>query len=182
MVCEVAELRFNNLGGHGPGHLDEPALMRFEHVAATKEGGQVDVALRAVSSYTPRQAQLNGRMGGHRASVNVAVGTTVDLELSLLQPEKQLKPLEATTLVTVYDVEKPFKSLAADGELLIGGFQAIIWPNGTSVLAVDIPHDHGVWAVPQGPAPTFFFHRTSVISFKLAAKQAGGAARGLAHM
>lgn len=80
--------------------------MRFENVATTRQGGQVDVALRAVGGYTPRQAQLNGRMGGHRASVNVAVGTAVDLELSLLEPmEEQLKPLEATTLVTVYDVE-----------------------------------------------------------------------------
>lgn len=45
------------------------------------------------------------------------------------------------------------------------------------MLAVDIPHDHGVWAVPAGPAPTFFFHRTTVVSFKLAAKQAGGRSR-----
>ena len=36
--CSVfrAEVRYNNLGGQGPGHLDEPSIMRLEKVAATR--------------------------------------------------------------------------------------------------------------------------------------------------
>ena len=41
------QIHFNNLAGHGPGHLDEPAILRFDNCASAKgasgERSQVDV-------------------------------------------------------------------------------------------------------------------------------------------
>ncbi|CAK9061588.1 Uncharacterized protein SCF082_LOCUS32239 [Durusdinium trenchii] len=175
------KVRYNNLGGHGPGHLDEPHMLRFEDVAVTAQGHPVDVVLRTTSAYHPQQPELNGRMGGHGATVNVAVGTSVSLEILLVKPKAShdLEPVDVEALlVSVYDVEEPFQSLATDGELGIGGFQALLWPNGTSELAVDLPKEHGVWATPAGVAPTFFFHRPSAIEMQLHARAATGSALG----
>lgn len=40
---DKSKILFNNLGGFGPGHLDEPSLLRFEKTCAVN-GQLVDVA------------------------------------------------------------------------------------------------------------------------------------------
>ena len=33
-ICQLRQILYNNLGGFGPGHLDQPMLMRFEKTCA----------------------------------------------------------------------------------------------------------------------------------------------------
>ena len=111
-----------------------PQIFRFfsdPELFLVSQIGRNAQVIRALSSYHPQRVELNGRMGGHRASVNVKVGSSVSLEISLLKPEdplltvavgwatdvfvklveqlqesQHLEPLEVSgLLVTVYDVE-----------------------------------------------------------------------------
>ena len=54
-----AQVVFNNLGGQGPGHLDEPKELRFANVAAAN-AGPLDLAPGAARSCCGHQ--VSGRM------------------------------------------------------------------------------------------------------------------------
>eukprot|EP00434_Breviolum_minutum_P026143 symbB.v1.2.023115.t1/scaffold2083.1/size104221/5 len=171
MDLKRKKILYNNLGGLGPGHLDEPALLRFEKTCSIDDRA-VDLVVSAPHGYRPVQPSLNGVHNGNVA-VSVASGTSVDLRVLLTTASaQQVTPLMLSKLyMSIFDQEDERLSV---GRVAVRGFEAVIFSNGTQVPNWKLnTEQHGVWDVPYGPKVTFLFRYVTKLVLTLAAPQGG---------
>eukprot|EP00435_Cladocopium_sp_Y103_P012392 s1020_g3.t1 len=171
-----SEILYNNLGGFGPGHLDEPMMMRFEKTCAIDDQ-RVDLVLSAPHGYHPQRPALNGVHNGN-AAVSVASGSSVDLRLLLTTTSgHQATPWPPMMLsklyVSIFDQEDG--RLSGLGKVAVRGFEAVIFANGTRVPSWTLPNteQHGAWVVPVGPKVIFLFRYVTKLVITLAAPEGG---------
>ncbi|CAE7605159.1 unnamed protein product [Symbiodinium natans] len=181
LVLNQYNVAFNNLGGKGPGHSDEPPVIRFSNIGA-HQGRGLDLVVRALGSYEPSLVGLNAQLG-HRgvAAVNVKLETSVKLQLEIVASEAASpEPISLKRLyLSVCDTEDPIESLSADGEVQTSGFQAVKLASGhwASASSLDLARETA-WAASHGPAPVFAFWNTGTLVLTLRALRSGGGALG----
>eukprot|EP00931_Biecheleriopsis_adriatica_P084679 TRINITY_DN5863_c0_g1_i2.p1 TRINITY_DN5863_c0_g1~~TRINITY_DN5863_c0_g1_i2.p1 ORF type:complete len:2928 (-),score=472.60 TRINITY_DN5863_c0_g1_i2:117-8855(-) len=163
---------YNNLGGQGPG-LQEPQELRYGG-ACLRDGQPVDLVFRVAdgSSYSAQVPAFNG-LGGHQelASVNLALGTSTQLRLRLLNPRGKSIPIKRLYL-SIFDVEEPFHAVSSRGEVSVSGFDTVLWPSGKWLPASAL--GNGSWTPRRGAAPVFFFSSAQEIEVNLKAQKAEG--------
>ncbi|CAE8621652.1 unnamed protein product, partial [Polarella glacialis] len=171
---------YNNLGGLGPGK-GEPPELRYGGVCNV--GGKpldLSITVGGEHEYQPKLPTLNG-MGSHKASVasiNLALGSSVDLQMRFLRRDglEQKAVRLHRVFVSIFDVDEPFRAISAPNEIFMSGFQAVLWPNGTSF----VPPVGGVdaWAAPDGVAAVYVFTDVDAVRLRLRAVQNVGNALG----
>jgi len=171
---------YNNLGGLGPGK-GEPPELRYGGVCNV--GGKpldLSITVGGEHEYQPKLPTLNG-MGSHKASVasiNLALGSSVDLQMRFLRRDglEQKAVRLHRVFVSIFDVDEPFRAISAPDEVFMSGFQAVLWPNGTSF----VPPVGGVdaWAAPDGVAAVYVFTDVDAVRLRLRAVQNVGNALG----
>eukprot|EP00435_Cladocopium_sp_Y103_P050433 s362_g15.t1 len=159
LMLRRSNVVFNNLGGRGPGHLDDRREMRFAHVAVAKAEGPVDLVLHATSSYHPGLVALNGgggatKNGPPHAVVNVALGRSLSLDMKLVKHQQVIPVSSFWFLLMVYDVEDPFPALSSSSEVFVSGVEAM-FPQSKDGQWQRVPPkaNYEAFTVPPGPAP-----------------------------
>ncbi|CAK9062437.1 Uncharacterized protein SCF082_LOCUS32524 [Durusdinium trenchii] len=167
LLTNPSNVLYNNLGRKGPGHLDEPPIIRLDGVATWhQERLDMVVMVRPGSHYEP--SGMNGVLDSGELELHVAFGSILDLEIFFCTSQESQVALEHLYL-EVSDIQDP-PSLAANGEVRLTDFEALRYANkswiGSSTLRKD-------WPVPSGPAPILLFRNRTKLHVTLEAHPEG---------
>ncbi|CAE7282055.1 unnamed protein product, partial [Symbiodinium microadriaticum] len=141
--------------------------LRYSHVASAF-GKELDLVLRTVGPYKPRDPALTG-IDGHvfAAAINVANDGDVQIEVSIVEKDSDKLVHLPQCYVSVFDIEDPLPALSASGQVEILGAKVMFWRNGTAV-PIEEP-----WA-PQGPAAWYPVGEDGTLRLRIRAQRSGG--------
>ncbi|CAE7243443.1 unnamed protein product [Symbiodinium sp. CCMP2592] len=161
----AGRISINNLGGVRSSK--EPEELRYSHVASAF-GKELDLVVRAVGSYKPRDPALTG-IDGHvfAAAINVANDGDVQLEVSVVEKDSNKLVHLPQCHVSVFDIEDPLPTLSASGQVEVLGAKVMFWRNGTAVPMKE------PWA-PQGPAAWYPVGEDGAVRLRIRAERSGG--------
>ncbi|CAE7295464.1 unnamed protein product, partial [Symbiodinium sp. KB8] len=161
----AGRISINNLGGVGSSK--KPEELRYSHVASAF-GKELDLVLRTVGPYKPRDPALTG-IDGHvfAAAINVANDGDVQIEVSIVEKDSDKLVHLPQCYVSVFDIEDPLPALSASGQVEILGAKVMFWRNGTAV-PIEEP-----WA-PQGPAAWYPVGEDGTLRLRIRAQRSGG--------
>eukprot|EP00435_Cladocopium_sp_Y103_P028119 s629_g7.t1 len=164
---------YNNLGMKGPGHLDEPPVIRLDNTVRL-DGRHLDLVLSLLEGENFYEPSGINEVDASGILVNVAFGSAADLEIHLCTskegPEKRESSVALEHLyLQVSDLQENGRgevqamrgcqrmqengesSLATDGEAIFRGFEAIRYPGKSWIKASELARGSDEEQDPRDP-------------------------------